>query len=243
MRLHLVAMSLGVTLAAGVARAQCQDGGFLPDGGCGRPALTVTMAGLPQITGAPVLDIDATIQDDGSIIPRGPGAGGTVFVTVRGPGPSGGGQLIQPDGGVDLSYVDRPFTAALSLVGYSSDGGVFTSIWDGGTSLFLGDNTIFVSATQPLGAHADSAPQMVRLDLGFDGGTSPDGGVVPDGGTGSDAGQSGDGGQNGPDAGAPAGGAGAPTQGCSTSPAGPPSFLLMALAVMLAALGRRAMRG
>ncbi|MGZ6162981.1 MAG: hypothetical protein ACXWLS_06610, partial [Myxococcaceae bacterium] len=98
MRLHLVAISLGVTLVAGAARAQCQDGGSLPDGGCGSPfTFTVTVAALPRITGVPLLDIDATIVDNGSIIPRGPAAGGTVFVTVRGPNPGGGGKLIQVD--------------------------------------------------------------------------------------------------------------------------------------------------
>ncbi|MGZ3445925.1 MAG: hypothetical protein ACXWLG_10720 [Myxococcaceae bacterium] len=252
MRLHLVAISLGVTLVAGAARAQCQDGGSLPDGGCGSPfTFTVTVAALPRITGVPLLDIDATIVDNGSIIPRGPAAGGTVFVTVRGPNPGGGGKLIQVDGGVDLNYVDTPFTAQLSLAVWGSDGGVLTtSIWDGGTSLFMGDNTIVVSAVEPTGVRADSAPQMVTLDLGLvtsdagaDGGTGADGGVTSDGGTGSDAGQSGDGGLTGPDAGAPAGGGGASTQGCSTTPAGAPSFLLMALAVMLAALGRHGMRG
>lgn len=250
MRSPLAAISLGLTLAGGAARAQCQDGGFLADGGCGSP-FTVTVAALPRITSAPLLDIDATILDDGSIIAQGPSAGGYVFVTVRGPGPNGGGRLIQVDGGVDLNYADTPFTATLALTTWGNDGGVLTtSLWDGGTSLFLGDNSIVVSAIEPGGARADSAPQIVTLDLGLgasdagaDGGTGADGGVSSDAGTGSDAGQSGDGGQISPDAGAPSGGSGGSTQGCSTTPGGPPSFLLMALAVMLAALGRRAMRG
>jgi len=38
------------------------------------------------------------------------------------------------------------------------------------------------------------------------------------------------------------GGNGGSSEGCSTT-GGPPSFFLMALAVMLASLGRRAMRG
>jgi uncharacterized protein (TIGR03382 family) len=253
MRRYLLAIALGTTLTTTGARAQCQDAGNpLQDGGCG-PAFTVTVGPLPSITGVPLLDIDAIVQDDGSIIGRGPAAGGTVLVTVRGPSAVGGGTLVLPDGGTDPTF-DRPFTAPLSLGTYGVDAGVFTSYWDGGTSLFLGDNTITVTAVEPAGAQVVSAPQLVKLDLSFDGGSAdagldggsggdagvgPDGGVTPDGGLSTDAGQTS------PDAGVLAGGgAGSSnTEGCSTAAGGPPSFLLMALAVMLAALGRRAMRG
>lgn len=261
MRGSLIALSLALGLTAGNARAQCQDGGSpAPDGGGGcTPAFTVTVAPLPQITGAPLLEIDAVVQDDGSIIGRGGLAGGTVYVTVRGTGAGGGGTIIAADGGLETLNV--PLDAGLTLGPYTVDGGVFTSLWDGGTSLFLGDNTITVTAVQPTGNQVTSAPQVVRLDLAFDagspdagvdggtgsdGGTGTDAGATADGGTSPDGGATNDAGQSSPDAGTSGGSASTSTgesQGCSTTASSPPSFFLMALAVMLAGLGRRAMRG
>jgi uncharacterized protein (TIGR03382 family) len=240
MRASVAVIAVATTLAAASARAQCQsdqDGGT-SDGGCGQ-IFTVTVPRLPQITGAPLLEVDAIIQDDGAIFAKGPGV---VFVTVRGPSDAGGGVLVMPDGGIDQT-LDGPLITPLSPGSYRVNTGVFTTFFDGGTSLFLGDNAITVSAVEPSGARVVSAPQIVRLDLSFDGGS-----------TGSDGGPTGGGTDGGflPDGG-PANGASPAlvtglassdsAQGCSTTNGGPPSFLLMALAVMLAGLGRRAMRG
>jgi uncharacterized protein (TIGR03382 family) len=248
---HALALACLTVLGATTARAQCQDGGTALDAGCA-PVFKISVDPLPAITGAPLLQIDAIIEDDGSIVPAPGGPGSLVVVQVRGPGSAGGGILVLPDGG---SYAyDVPLSAPLQFVGATADAGVTTSIWDGGTQLFLGQNTVSVFAAQPTGRTAESAPQLVLLDLSFDagsldagtdGGTGTDGGVTPDGGAPPDGGAS-------PDAGSPAsdagggspttGGNGGSSEGCSTT-GGPPSFFLMALAVMLAALGRRAMRG
>jgi len=250
MRAPLALIAVATTLVAASARAECEsdESGGTSDGRC-RPVFTVTVPQLPQGTGAPLLEIDAIIQSNGAVFAKGKGA---VFVTVRGPGDAGGGVLVLPDGGTDPSF-DRPFTAPLSLANYSVDAGVFTTFFDGGTSLFLGDNAISVSAVKPSGARFDSAPQMVRLDLSFDGGSAGSDGGPTGGGTGSDGGTTGGGTDGGflPDGG-PVNGVSAAlvglassdsVQGCSTTGGGPPSFLLMALAVMLAGLGRSAMRG
>jgi|GEM_PF-3080542 len=255
MRRYVLAVALGTILTTTVAWAQCQDAGDpLQDGGCG-PAFIVTVGQLPAITSVPLLDIDAIVQDDGSIIGTGAAASGVVFVTVRGPSDAGGGVLVLPDGGTDPTF-DHPFTAPLSLATFGIDAGLFTSYWDGGTSLFVGGNTITVTAVEPSGALVVSAPRLVSLDLSFDGGSTdagpdggsggdagvgPDGGSSPDGGVTPDGGLSNDAGQTSPDAGG--GAASSSTGGCSTAAGGPPSFLLMALAVMVSALGRRAMRG
>jgi hypothetical protein len=246
MRRLLLGIALGATLAAPAARAQCSStGGDCPS------TFNVTVPTLPSVTGAPVLDIDAVIQDTGAALIHNPNA--RVFVTVLGGGPDGGGTVLLPDGGTDFS--GTPLTAPLSLATFGSNGGVFTSIWDGGAPLFLGDNVLIVSALKPSGARADSVPRTVRFQPvtgGGDGGTPPstDGGTILDGGTTPDGGTITDGGctGTGPDGGPICGVTGSALStasdsgGCSTAAGGPPSFLLMALAVMLAGAGRRAMR-
>ena len=230
-------LALSVVLAGSSARAQCQTSTSLDGGSVGSscpPIFTLSVPGLPGTTTAPLLEIDAIIQDTGAVMVKSPQS--MVFVTVTGSGADGGGTLVLPDGGTDPSFAGQPFVAALSLTGFVTDGGVFTSTWDGNTSLFAGVNTIVVSALQPSGLRLDSAPQFVTLVVGSggsaDGGSSggtQDGGVVygADGGVLTQplrtviAGES--------------------AQGCSTTAGGPPSFLLMALAVMLVGLGRRAL--
>ena len=253
MRTQALLAFLAITIASGAARAQCpgQDGGS----GCS-PTFTLFASPLPHTTAAPVLEIDAVVQDNGAIFAKGPGA---VFVTVRGPGDAGGGALPLPDGGVDPS-VNGPLIVPLSPGSYFVNGGVFTTFFDGGTPLFLGSNTITVTALEPSGERLDSTPQIVRLDLALDGGSGggSDGGVPTDGGTGggTDGGVPTDGGSGGgndggflPDGGAIGGASAAlvttvsasdSAGGCSTTDGDPPSFLLMALAVMLLGLGRRA---
>jgi uncharacterized protein (TIGR03382 family) len=240
MRRCAVAIACLAVLGATDARAQCQDAGTALDGGCA-PVFNVSVGLLPSITGAPLLQIDAIIQDDGSIV----GPGGAVLVQVNGPD-GGGGILVLADGGTVQH--DGPLSTPLSFVSATADAGVTTSVWDGGTLLFLGENTVTVFAAQPTGHTASSTPQLVLLDLSFDAGSpdagvTPDGGVAPDGGSSPDAGQPGsDGGVGSPDGGggSPSTGGSSSTEGCSTT-GGPPSFFLMALGVMFAALGRRAM--
>jgi uncharacterized protein (TIGR03382 family) len=229
MRGSLVGIAIATALASTGARADCNDAGASPDG-C-RPGFSVALGALPSVTGAPLLEIDAVIQDNGATLIQNPNA--AVFVTVRGDGADGGGVILQPDGGFGTS--PGPFIAPLSVGTFTSDGGVFASSWDGGASLFLGSNTIVVSAVKPSGERADSAPQIVRLTPSFDGGgadagTTTDGGFFPDGGPASQAALRAE---------APVGES---SQGCTTT-GGPPSFLLMALGVIFAGLGRRAMRG
>ncbi len=250
-------------LSATSARAQCQpvagqDGGA---NGC-PPMFSLSVAPLPATTTAPVLEIDTVIQDTGAQLVRSPSA--QIFVTVSGSGAGGGGVLVLPDGGTDeTTYANRPFVAPLAVTGYSSDAGTFTSAWEGKPSLFAGSNSVVVSAIEPSGTRLDSVPQIVFLDVSSGGsadggsGGSADGGSggSADGGSGggADGGSSGgsDGGTVGPDGGVIYAQAGLrasslsdeSTQGCSTTAGGPPSFLLMALAVMGIGLGRRAMGG
>ena len=232
-------------LTASSARAQCQDGGV----GC-QPATSVTFSPLPTITAAPLLDIDAVVQDRGAVFVNNPNT--SVFVTVRGSSLDGGAPTL-PDGGVSTGGA---LVAPLTLVSFGSDGGVFAAAFAGLTPLFLGDNTVTVSAIRPTGTRFDSAPQLVRLDPAFnggpsDGGTASDGGIPTDGGSGggTDGGvpTDGGGGITLPDGGFQSSGAAlvvaaGDSGGCSTTSSGPPSFFLMALTVMLAALGRRGMR-
>ena len=232
MRGFLVGIAIATALASTGARADCSDGG---SSNC-QPGFSVTVGTLPSSTTAPLLEIDAVIQDNGAALIQNPNA--FVFVTVSGDGADGGGVFLEPDGGFGTS--PGPFTAPLTLESFTKDGGIFTSSWDGGAALFLGTNTIVVSAVRP-GVRADSVPQLVLLTVGSaDAGTTPDGGSGGGGGT-TDAGFLPDGG--------PAAGAGlhlasasGASGGCTTA-GGPPSFLLMALAVMLAGLARGAMRG
>jgi len=225
--LHIIAIS--TTLWATGARAQCED--QAGQGDC-RPTTTVSVAPLPSITAAPVLDIDAVVQANGAVFVHNPNA--HVLVTVRGTGPDGGGLLPLQDGGVDSTHAGEPLLSSLALSGFKVDRGVFTVTFDGGTALFLGDNTITVSAVRPSGMRFESTPQMVKLDPSVDGGgVLPDGGVVgggplPDGGFAAGAGLS--------------LASGDVAQGCSTTGSGSPSFFLMALGVMAVALGRRGMR-
>ena len=257
MRTRLISLLVGITIAGGTARAQTpsgQDGGAPGSG----PVFTLSVSSLPQTTAAPILEIDAVVQDNGAVFARGPGV---VFVTVRGPSDAGGGALPLPDGGIDQS-VDGPLIVPLSPGNSFTDAGVFTTFFDGGTPLFLGNNTVTVSALDPSGARRDSTPQVVRLDVGLDGGSGggTDGGVPTDGGSGggSDGGVPTDGGSGGgtdggfsPDGGPLFGASPAlitttssgESGGCSTTDGGPPSFLLMALAVVLLGLGRRAVGG
>jgi uncharacterized protein (TIGR03382 family) len=242
MRQLLFFLVVSTTLATSSARAECQDGGV----DC-QPATSVTVSGLPTITAAPLLDIDAVVQDHGAVFVKNPNT--SVFVTVSGSSADGGAPVL-PDGGVSTS---GSLVAPLTLVGFGSDGGVFAAAFAGLTPLFLGDNTIIVSAVRPPGTRFDSAPQLVRLDPSFNGGPS-DGGAASDGGSGGgttpDGGVVTDGGGGGgtlPDGGVQSSGAAlvlaaGDSGGCSTTSSGPPSFFLMALTVMLAALGRRGMR-
>lgn len=246
MRQLLFFLVAATTLVASSARAQCQDGGV----GC-QPSTSVTVSPLPAITAAPLLDIDAVVQDRGAVFVNNPNT--SVFVTVNGSSADGGAPTL-PDGGVSTT---GSLVAPLTLVTFGSDGGVFAAAFAGLTPLFLGDNTITVSAIRPSGTRFDSAPQLVRLDPSFnggssDGGAASDGGVPTDGGSGSgsDGGVVTDGGGGGgtlPDGGVQGAGAAlvvaaGDSGGCSTTSSGPPSFFLMALTVMLAALGRRGMR-
>jgi uncharacterized protein (TIGR03382 family) len=248
MRQLLFFLVAATTLVASSARAQCQDGGV----GC-QPATSVTVSGIPAITAAPLLDIDAVVQDHGAVFVNNPNT--SVFVTVSGSSADGGAPVL-PDGGVSTS---GSLVAPLTLVSFGSDGGVFAAAFAGLTPLFLGDNTVTVSAIRPPGTRFDSAPQLVRLDPSFNGGSS-DGGATGDGGVPTDGGSGGgptpdggvvtDGGGGGvtlPDGGVQSAGAAlvvaaGDSGGCSTTSSGPPSFFLMALTVMLAALGRRGMR-
>jgi len=241
MRGSLVGITIATALASTGARADCNDGGASSDG-C-QPTFSVTVNALPSATSAPLLEIDAVIQDDGAALIHNPNT--MVFVTIRGDGADGGGVILEPDGGFGTS--PGPFVAPLALGTFTKDGGVFTSNWDGGASLFLGSNTVVVSAMKP-GAQVDSVPQIVLLKVGSaDAGTNPDGGsgggggTVPDGGPTPDGGFLSDGGSV-AGAGLHLASTAGESGGCSTT-GGPPSFLLMALAVMLAGLGRRAMRG
>src|SRR5512138_777146 len=99
MRTHLLSVLVGITIAGGTARAQTptgQDGGSSDAG----QVYTLAVSSLPQTASAPILEIDAVVQDNGAIFAKGPGA---VFVTVRGPSDGGGGALPLPDGGIDQS--------------------------------------------------------------------------------------------------------------------------------------------
>jgi hypothetical protein len=232
MRGSLVGITIALALASTGARADCNDGGSSSDG-C-RPGFSVTVSALPSVTTAPLLEIDAVIQDNGAALTQNPNA--EVFVTVSGDGADGGGVFIEPDGGFGTS--PGPFVAPLALGTVTKDRGIFTSSWDGGAALFLGSNTVVVSAAKP-GARVDSVPQIVFLTpntgSGDAGSTQPDAGAPSDAGTTS------------PDGGPTFGAAlhaatgGESSAGCTTA-GGPPSFLLMALAVMLAGLARGAMR-
>ena len=254
MRAHLLFALVVITVASATARAQTPTG---QDGGAPGPGhvFTISVSPLPRTTAAPILEIDAVVQDNGAVFARGPGV---VFVTVRGPSDAGGGALPLPDGGIGQS-ADGPLIVPLSQGSSFMDAGVFTTFFDGGTPLFLGSNTITVSALEPGGARRDSTPQIVRLDVALDGGVvgGTDGGVPTDGGAGggTDGGVPTDGGSGGGTDGGflPDGGpliAASPalvtstssgeSGGCSTADGGPPSFLLMALAVVLLGLGRRA---
>ena len=71
---------------------------------------------IPTITVAPLLDIDAVVQDHGAVFVKNPNT--SVFVTVTGSGADGGAPVL-PDGGVSTSgYLVAPLT----LVNFGSDG-------------------------------------------------------------------------------------------------------------------------
>jgi len=233
MRGSLVGIALATALASTGARADCNDGGSSDD--C-QPRFSVSVNALPSVTAAPLLEIDAIIQDNGAALIHNPNA--AVFVTVSGDGADGGGVFLEPDGGFGTS--PGPFVAPLVLGSFTKDSGVFTSNWDGGASLFLGSNAVVVSAVKPSGTRVDSVPQIVFLTpntgSGDAGSTQPDAGAPSDAGT-----TSPDGGPTFAAALHAATGGGESSAGCTTA-GGPPSFLLMALAVMLAGLARGAMR-
>jgi uncharacterized protein (TIGR03382 family) len=194
----------------------------------GARATSVSVSALPPVTGAPLLDIDAVVQDVGAVFVENPNS--AVLVTITGSGTDGGSPTL-PDGGTSSA----PLVSPLTLVSFGSDGGTFTAAFAGLTPLFVGNNTVIVSAIRPNGVRFDSAPQTVRLDQSLGGGS--DAGVVTDGGVPSDAGVLLDGGVQSSRAALTS-----ESGGCSTTDSGPPSFFLMALTVMLAALGRRGLR-
>jgi len=178
----------------------------------GARATSVSVSGIQQVPGAPLLEIDAVVRDVGAVFVQNPNS--AVLVTVTGPITDGGANMLL-DGGVSSA----PLVAPLTLVSSGSDGGTFTAAFAGVTPLFVGSNALVVSAIRPNGVRFDSALQTVRL--------APDGGVFLDGLQSSGAALTSTAGESG---------------GCSTTSSGPPSFFLMALTVMLAALGRRGMR-
>lgn len=228
-----------------VNTSACQAGGSAPDGGCAI-VLTVELGPIPATTRIPILDVNALITDNGSILGNTLTHPGTVSVTVYGPGTAGGGTLVLVDGGT-LSTTS-PFVAPLSLIdhaGFFDAGTPIYSLWGGLTSLFEGANTIIASATEYGGTPVTGPARTIFLvfssstDGGTDGGTGTDAGIGNDAGTG-----------NGADAG---GGADSGTSGgsggsgnCSGTPGdggGTPSFVLMALLVIFLGVSRRSSRG
>lgn len=180
----------------------------------GARATSVSVSGIQQVPGAPLLEIDAVVQDLGAVFVQNPNS--AVLVTVTGPSTDGGPNMLL-DGGVSSA----PLVSPLTLASFGSDGGTFTAAFGGLTPLFVGANSVTVSAFRPNGVRFDSAPQTVTL--------AADGGVViTGGGTLSSS--------------APLTTTAGESGGCSTTGSGPPSFFLMALTVMVAALGRRGLR-
>ena len=254
MRGKLVVIATAATLAALGARAQMDgggnpDAGISPDAGTGQdggvlctdggvvgldggvecqPPPSVIVSRFPSITGAPLLDIDAIVQDNGPDFALNPNA--HVFVAVHGSGADGGGQLPRlndggdfirlSDGGVASTQVGGPLVSSLRRDDFRVDGGVFTTEFEGSTRLFLGENTVTVAAVRPSGAQTESTPQMVRLDPNF--GREGDDLQSRNDGLSSASGES--------------------AQGCSTTGGDPPWFLLMAVTVILAGLGHQKIR-